>query len=80
MSKPVIGVVGQGMSFNRLFNDVNDASKVEFPCVGEVPSEQMSLYLDILKTTTSKTSYAAMPISKKTLKKYRKSLRKYGII
>ena len=31
MSEPVIGVVGQGMSFSRLFNDVNDVSKIEFP-------------------------------------------------
>lgn len=76
MSKLVIGVVGQGMSFHRLFNDIKDVSKIEFPCVGEVSSEQMSLYMDHLKTTPSKTSYAARPISKKNIKKLQKSLRK----
>ncbi len=78
MSEPIIGVVGQGMSFHRLLNDVNSLPKVDFPCVGEVSSEQMSLCLDMLKTTPSKTSYAARP-TKKTIKKFRKSLQKAGI-
>lgn len=80
MSEPVIGVVGQGMSFHQLFNDVNDASKIEFPCVGEVSSEQLASYMDHMKNAPCITSYAAEPLSEKTLEKYRKSLRKFGII
>lgn len=31
MSEPIIGAVGQGMSFHRLLNNVNNLPKVEFP-------------------------------------------------
>lgn len=79
MSEPIIGVVGQGMSFNRLLSDVNNLPKVEFPCVGEVSSEQVSLFIDLLKTTPCKTSYVARP-TKKTIKKFRKSLKSWNKI
>lgn len=52
----------------------NDVSKIDFSYIGEVPSNQIPLYMDFLKTTSDKTSYAVRHMSKKIIKKIQKSL------
>ena len=53
--------------------------KVKTLPIGEVSSEQMLSYMESLKNLPCKTSFAANPLSKKTIKKYRKAIRKGNI-